>query len=867
MESKKSRIPGIPCWLLKRTYILDIEEGYIGDIEEEFHEILNNKGRRRAFVWIWVHAAMAILKTLKRSFLRGGDLFKNDLKIAARNTKKHKGFSFINITGLAVGMTVCLLLLQYVTYERSYDDFHENGDNIVRLRLTNFAGSHGAAGRAVKESFPEVLDYVKLNRSNAGGLYSFGEKIFQDEKAFFASSSFFRVFSFKLLKGDPDTALSEINTAVLTESAAKRYFGTTDPIGKSFRFQGKIPFEVTGVVEDVPDNSHFHFDLLLSHKTLIKIKGEWIESTWISCPFYTYLCLRPDTDVEIFTMKLSEFFEKKEAEIPKNERDELEYHLQPLKSIHLFSRLDFEIENNGNGRLVYFLTAVALLILAIAWINYINLSVVKSMERAREIGIRKVVGAFRVQLIQQFLSESLLFNFISAALAIVIALLTIPHFNRLAGIPPSFMLWSDLEFWLVLVSMFFAGSFLSGLYPAFILSSYKPSAVLKGRSFRSGKGRLLRKCLVVFQFGISFALIAGTFTVYKQISFMKSQDLGIDIDQTLVVRGPQYSVSDDRLFSPLDAFKTEVKRIPAVSHAAVSTFVPGEDAWVRHSARRKNVPKGDEKEFRIIGVDNDYIDFYELDIMAGRNFYKNIGADQNSLIINEAALEQLDFKSPDDAVDQDIIYRDKPHRIVGVIKNYHQESLKKNYEPQFLYRFLWNAKFSLKVNTWNLQETILSIQKTWNRIFPSYPFEYFFLDEHFDRQYRADVQFGKISGLFTFLAIFIGCLGLFALSLYETVLRTKEIGIRKILGASTRSVLTMLLKDSIFLIFLSSIIASPVSYFYFHNWLGNYAFRIEIGWWFFSIPVIFILFIALSSVSYSTLKASLANPVENLRYE
>ena len=864
---KKARIPAIPRWLLKQICVSGIDEGYSGDIEEEFNEILNRRGRVKAVFWIWFHAAMGIPGAMKHHFLWGGEMFKNYLKIALRNTKRHKGFSFVNITGLAVGMAVCLLLLQFVTYEQSYDDFHENGENIFRLRLKDFAGSHGAAGRAVKEAFPEVLEYVKLNKSFAGGAYSSGDKIFQNEKAFYATESFCEVFSFNLLKGDPETALSRVNTAVLTESAAKRYFGTEDPIGKLIRFQGRNAYEITGVAEDVPANSHFHFDILISYKTLIKRRGEWIESTWISCPYYTYLYLRPETDRQAFQTKLTNFFEQKEREIPKDKREDLDYHLQPLGDIHLFSNLDFEIESNGNGRLVLFLTIVALLILAIAWVNYTNLSIVKSTERAKEIGIRKVVGAFRVQLIKQFLSESLFFNIISAALAIFIVLLAMPHFNKLVGIPLSFVLWNNFRFWLILISMLSAGSILSGLYPAFVLSSSKPSAVLKGHSFRSGKGRVLRKCLVVFQFGISFALIAGTFTVYKQISYMKSQDLGVDIDQTLVVRGPQYSVSDDRLFSPLETFKTEIKRIPAISNATVSTFVPGEDAWVRHSGRRKNVPRGEGSDFRIIGIDNDFIDFYQLEIMAGRNFYKNISADQNSLIINKAAMDLLGFESPEDAVDTEIIYRDQPHTIVGVINNYHQESLKKNYEPQFLYRFLWNAKFSLKVNTIDLQKTLSSIQKTWNRIFPGYPFEYFFLDEHFDNQYRADVQFGRIAGLFAFLAIFIGCMGLFALSLYETILRTKEIGIRKILGASIRGILSLLLKDIVLLVFFASIIASPMSYFYFHNWLGNYAFRIDIGLWFFLIPLLLTLLIALSAVSYNTIKASLANPVDNLRYE
>ncbi|UCC40971.1 MAG: ABC transporter permease, partial [Candidatus Aminicenantes bacterium] len=850
MRDKKPRLPRIPYWLLKQMYAFDIEEGYAGDIEEEFNEILLRKGRKKAVSWIWIHAIMAIPKTMQLYLVWGKDMFKNYIKIALRNIKRHKGFSFINISGLVVGMAVCLLLFQYVTFEQSYDDFHENAENIYRLNLTNFAGSHGAAGRTVKEAFPEVLEYVKLNKSFSMGIYAYEERKFQEKKVFFATESFLKVFSFNVLKGDPETSLSGVNTAVLTESAAKRFFGTEDPIGKSIRYEGINDYEIKGVVEDVPANSHFHFDILVSYKTLIRRRGEWIESTWISCPYYTYLYLRPGTDIEAFETKLKEFFKQKEKEIPKDKREDLDYHLQPIRDIHLFSNLDFEIENNGDGRAVYFLTVIALFILVIAWTNYINLSIAKSLERAKEIGIRKVVGAFRIQLIKQFLSESLLFNIVSAVLAIFIVQISSPYFNQLVNIPLAFTLWNNIKSWLILILMFSAGALLSGLYPAFVLSSFKPSAVLKGKSIRSGRGRVLRKCLVVFQFSISFALITGTLTVYKQISFMKSQDLGVNIDQTLVVRGPQYSRSYYGFLNTLETFKTEVKRIPAVSQAAVSTFVPGEDAWVRHGGRRRNVPKGDEKEFRIIGVDSDFVDFYQLEILAGRNFHKNLIADQNSLIINEEALKLLDFKSPDDAAGEEILYRDKPNRIVGVIKNYHQESLKENYKPLFLGRSFWGSNFSLKVDTRNLPKTISSIQDTWNKVLPGYPFDYFFLDDHFDSQYRADVQFGKTSGLFAFLAIFIGCLGLFGLSSYETILRTKEIGIRKILGASVLGTLTLLLKDITKLIFLAIAITLPISYFYFHSWLGNYAFRIGIGLWFFLIPTMLILIIALSAVGY-----------------
>lgn len=800
-------------------------------------------------------------------------MFKNYLKIAYRYVLKNKFCSSINIIGLAVGIAVCLLILQYVTYELSYDKFHKNLDDIYRLELEGFAGSHGAAAHAVKEAFPEVRDYVKLNLSNTEGIYSNEDIKFREEKVFFATDSFLNVFSFNLLKGDPKTALLEVNSAVLSESTAKKYFGSEDPFGKSIIFGGTQRYKITGIVEDVPANSHFHFDMLISWPTLVRMRGGWIESSWTSRPYYTYLLLKTETDSEAFETKLKEFFEQKEKEINKKEREELDYHLQPLKDIHLFSNLDFEIEKNGDARTVYFLTIIALVVLTIGWINYINLSTARSMERAKEIGIRKVVGAFRIQLVRQFLTESLLFNIAAVILAIITVHVFLPHFNQLTGTPLSFTLWSNAWLWLVLISMFVLGILLSGLYPAFVLSSFKPVAVLKGKLARSGKSGALRKCLVVFQFAASIILITGTMTVYRQISFMKAQDLGVNLDQTLVVRSPGVFSNSSYIhfLNRVETFKAELERIPAVSKTTASTFFPGEYSWVRHGARRISERKTDEKEFRITNIDNDFVDFYEIEILAGRNFSYDFRMEYNCLLINEEALKLFGFESPEDAINEQIIYGNNaiPLKIIGVIKNYHQESLKHAYNPTLFLRTLarWRTNFSLRVSPENLSQTISSIQSIWNRVFPGNPFEYLFLDEHFDRQYHEDRQFGKISGLFTLLAILIGCLGLFGLSYYNTILRTKEIGIRKVLGSSISGILILLLKDLFKLIFIAILIALPVSFFYFHNWLENYAFRIEIGWWFFSIPIMIILSIVLLTVGYNTAKSATANPVDSLRYE
>lgn len=866
---KQGKITKLPYWLIRNFYDSDVREGFAGDIEEEFEERIRTRGIRNAIIWISFHAIGALPNILKPIGLWSIAMFSNYMKIALRQIRKHKLYAILNVSGLALGMAVCVLLLQYVVYEIGFDRFHDNLEDIYRLRLTDFAGSHGAAGQTVKDAFPEVKAYVKLNKSNSEGVYSNGDIRFNEKEVFFTTASFFNVFSFRLIEGNPEDALSEVNCVVLTESTAKRYFGDENPLGKSITFKGVHEYKVTGIVRDAPPNSHFHFTMLVSWPTLMRIRGDWIESTWVSCPFYTYLLIEHGIDIENFRTKLKEFFKQKEKEIIKTDRETLDYHLQPLKSIHLHSNLDFEIEKNGDSRTIHFLTVIALLILIIAWINYVNLTTARAVDRAKEIGIRKVVGAFRIQLIRQFLLESLFLNMAAAVLSLVIVYVSMPHFNRLAGTSLSFSLWVDARFWMIYLSLFTSGVFLSGFYPSFILSSFTSAAAIKQKSL-SKKG-VLRKGLVIFQFAASAILIAGTLTVYKQILFMKSQELGVDIRQTLVIQSPD--VRMDRSYNEflirLVTFKTELKRIPTVHDAAASTFIPGEDVWVHHVARRTDRPRQDEKELRAVGVDNDFLDFLEVEILAGRDFSDNFRADFRSVILNEEAVRLLGFESSEDAINKQLIYRRHPSplRIIGVIKNYHQESLKYDFKPMIFTRSLWKANFSIKLNTTDLSETIKSIRDTWYRVFPGSPFDYFFLDAYFDSQYRTDIRFGKISGMFAFLTIFIGCLGIFGLSSHDTVVRTKEIGIRKIFGASLLRILTSLLSDMMRLIYLSFFIALPVAFFYFRGWLGRYAFRTNIGWWFAGIPILLISSVALLAVGFNTIKTARANPVETLRYE
>ncbi|MFC1724425.1 FtsX-like permease family protein [candidate division KSB1 bacterium] len=548
----------------------------------------------------------------------------------------------------------------------------------------------------------------------------------------------------------------------------------------------------------------------------------------------------------------------------------MNYQLQPLKSIHLHSKYSFELEENGDIKTVYFLVFITALILLSAWINYINLFTAISVERTKEIGIRKVVGALRSNLISQFLAESALFNITAVILALSIVKISLSFFSQFTGIPDYFMLWNLKNFWVILVIMCTIGIFSSGLYPAFVISSFRAVTALKGKLIENSRSNILKKCLVIFQFAVSIALIAGTLTVYRQIQFMKNQELGIDINSTVVIKAPGVfnTSSASANVNKVSAFKTALNNMPAVNKSAVSSFVPGEYVLNIHGARRLYEPLEKAKEFHILSIDQDYLNLYKIDLLAGRNFSDDYSADREKIIINEAALPLLNFNNPEDAVGEKIYLETAQLEILGVAKNFHQQSLKYDYVPLVIHNAAFRGgNFSVKIQTDDLPVTITSIKNVWEEFFPGNPFDYFFLDEHFNRQYNTDMKFGQVSGLFTFLAILIGSLGLFGLVSLNLSIRTKEIGIRKTLGASIFSIIILLIRDFMKLIIAAVVIALPVSYFYYNNWLTNYAFRTDLGWWFFIIPVILISIIVFLTVFFKVTKASLSNPVDSLRIE
>jgi putative ABC transport system permease protein len=806
-------------------------------------------------------------------------MFKNYFKIAWRNISRHKRYSLINVIGLAIGMAACLLILQYVAFELSYENFQINKDRIYRVKQdrydngklsTEWASGAYAVGNSFKDEIPEIEDYVKLVGRDAVIAERDNQPV-QIKKVFFASGSFFRIFTYPVVEGNANNALTEPFTAALSETTARTLYGTTHIVGKRLTLNRSTDYTITAVYKDAPANTQIKPDLLLSYVTFVKrttdSTGRGPETAWEWDGCLTYLLLRPGVDPQVVEKKFKPIVDKFVGADMKKFNSAVTYSLQPLKDIHLYSHYIGEPESNGDGKTVYLLLGIAFFIVVIAWVNYINLATARAINRAKEVGIRKTVGSQRRQLIAQFLSESALLNLFALLLAALIVVAAIPGFNRLSGQNLSFSLFAKTDF-LGLTALFIIGTFFSGLYPAFVLSGFKPIEVLKGKLTTTGKGALLRKGLVVFQFAASLFLLIGTLTVYQQIKFMRQQTLGINIDQTLVVRPPKV-LTDSTYLRNMTALKEELNQQTSVKGVTVSSSIPGEAVdWNAGGIKLVGTDESTQKQYRVIGVDYDYLKLYGIKLIAGRTFSKEFGSDDHSVIFNEKGFEQLGLNKPEDAIGKKIDFWGEQYTIVGISENFHQQSLRESFEP-LIFRLIPDVHGYLSVKTPALKagQTISQVKASWNKFFPGNTFEYFFLDDHFNEQYKADQRFGQVFGLFTSLAILVACLGLFGLASFTTLQRTKEIGIRKVLGASVPQILKLLYREFALLLAIAFVIAVPIAWYVVSNWLQSYAFRIDIHWSYFIIPFVTIVIIALLTVSFQSVKAALSNPVKSLRTE
>jgi putative ABC transport system permease protein len=810
-------------------------------------------------------------------------MFKNYLKTALRSFLKHRTFTILNVTGLSIGLMASLLILQYVKYERSFDRFHSRASDIYRIEYDYWqngklrfecAAAVPAVGPALKNNFPEVERFTRLYPVDGIMIYDSPENgviSHRETKMQITDSSVFKVFDWKLLKGNVNEVLKGPGKVVISQSAAKKYFGDKDPMGKTMSWNGDRKFEVSGVFEDVPVNSHIKFDFLFSYETLydpnVPVTENPAETAWGWYDFNTYVLLRAGTDVAALQAKWDDFLYKTRHENWEKRSFKQGFVLQPMTDIHLYANLlqESQPEERGDGDSVYALTFIALFILIIAWVNYINLATAKSFDRANEVGVRKAMGAQASQLMKQFLAESFLVNLFASVIAIIAVRALWPFFAQLSGraIPVSYML--DVNFWLLLTGLFLVGTLLSGSYPALVLSRFKPVSVLKGKVMRTSQGNFLRKGLVVFQFSASVVLIVGSIVVFQQLTFMRAQRLGIDISQTLVIKGP--GVADSTFREKAESFKAAAIGISGVKSVTASTNVPGDEIFWAGSVRR--LVGGPENSISgyTVGIDHEYINAFGLQLAAGRSFERQLTDDNRYVIINRAMAEALDFKSPESALGEKIIQGDTME-VIGVLENYHQMSLKEAVVP-LIFRYTPGfARFlSFKVETENYPALLAAIEEPWKTFFPGNPIDYFYLDQFFNRQYEADRQFGSIFTLFTGLAIFIACLGLFGLASFLTTQRTKEIGIRKVLGSTSTNIVLLLSRGFIQLVLIANLIAWPLAWYAMDNWLQGFPYRIQLNPVWFIIAGAGVVLIAFVSVGVQTLRAALVNPATTLKYE
>jgi putative ABC transport system permease protein len=623
-------------------------------------------------------------------------------------------------------------------------------------------------------------------------------------------------------------------------------------------------------MKDVPSNSHIKFDLLLSMQTLVDATDGDAETNWGWYDHNTYVTLADGTDPKAFDAKFAAYMQDIKGEQFAERNNLQEFVLQPITDIHLNSDLlqESEPQENGDAQSVYFLGILAIFILVIAWVNYINLASAKSMERAKEVGVRKVLGAHKSQLVRQFIVESIIVNLMAAAISLGIVAIVLPYFNNLTNSPLSLSLIFNSGTWLLIIAVFLLGAFLSGLYPAFVLSSFRPIVVLKGKMSSSGKGVVLRKSLVTFQFVSSVFLIAGTLIVYKQLTYLRNQDLGFDMEETLVLKGPGVLQVDSLFGNYLNGFKSGLLRNSSIEGFTTSSNVPGDEIFWTNGAKRAEAPNSDYKTVYNVGIDYDCIPTYEIEIVAGRNFDLSFKTDTAAVILNVAGTKFLGFESPGAAIGQKISHGGMDKTVIGVLDNYNQMSLKNTVSP-ILYRLTPtnDTFFSLKVKSNNASKTLTEVEAEWNRFFPGNPFDYFYLDTFFNRQYGKEDQFGKVFSIFSGLAIFVSCLGLFGLSAFSALQRTKEIGIRKVLGASVPNILLLLSREYVILISLAVVIGIPLTYVAMDSWLNNFPYRTNIGWTLFAAAACIILVVALLTVGYQTIRTARANPSSTLRDE
>jgi putative ABC transport system permease protein len=861
---RKDRQP--PAVVAKFLYLLLPEperRALMGDYAELFWELADRRGRFIACFWYWVQILLKLCSSIRDSIQWSVVILRNQMVIACRNIKKNKVYSTINLFGLSIGLTAFLLIMLFVRYEFSYDRYHAQARNIYRILHENsgmkyresnvFFATPGPMAQALVREFPEVRAATRLVKSG-DVILNRGDESHRETQLYWADPQTFSIFSFPLVRGDKDHILKDPFAILLSQRAAQRYFGDTDPIGGiiTYRIRERIfRFHVEGIFRDIPQNSHFIMDVVAPLETLAKIHGADL-TDWGDTNYKTYILLENGADPRIIDQKLPAFMDKVRAHGVGTDRAEgSRFFLQSLIRIHLHSQVQMDFTSPGDFRLVFLLASIASLILIIACINYMNLAMAQSMKRTNEVGLRKVVGAARSQLIWQFLGDSFVLTFLSIALAVVWVLVSLPTFNNFIEKDIVFNPFCDPVLLLGLMLLTAVVSATAGGYPAFVVSGFSPSAAFKDAGVSMSKGRGLRYILIVFQFTTAISLIICTLVVGNQLRFICGRDLGYERERIVVL------TTNRGMRSNLDAFKNELLRNHAVTIIASSSELP-DNVF--------SFGMMDESPRYTLQTDHNFVDLYGLKIIQGRGFSTSISSDAaGDLLINESASVALGWDNP---VGRTFNLWGEDRPIVGLIKDFHLHPLHLPIMPLFI---VHNPdvlnRISIKIRGENIPQTLEFIRATWERFAPGFPFEYAFFDDIVDRSYHSERRMEILFSAFAWLAVIIACLGLFGLASFTAQQRTKEIGIRKVVGASAPSIFLNLSRGFIKSIVLANVMAWPIAYFVMNRWLQNFAYRIHLDIWIFIFAGLAALFIALLTVSYQTIKAARANPIDSLRYE
>lgn len=866
-------------WFCNPDYYEDIK----GDLDELYQRQLAYTSAQAADLQYVLEVLKLFRPTIIRpikglAFTNQKDMIQNYFKIAFRNFLKHKTYTAIHILGLALGLAAFLLINQYTSFEKSYDVFHYQPDQLYRLTTDNIvdgnlqvgdAMSFAPSGKALMDELPEVVSYTTTYKTWRM-IFKKGEEPIEEDLVTAVDSNFLNLFHYKLIKGSKENILNEPNTIVLTKSMARKYFDDADPMGQSIEVLGRYnrPFEVVGVLEDVPENTHYPFNALISLKTL---KERVERDAWRGFNYYTYLLLDKNADLEQLNAKLPPLAKKLIGE-----ESNLYFNLQPVPSIHLESDLTFEPGIHGSNKAVNFLSIISLFILLIAWVNYINLSTARAVERAKEVGLRKVVGARKRQLIGQFLVESLLINFLGAIAAIMLAELLLPYFNGLVGKTVLTEVWTNPDFLKKLAVFFLLGTFVAGFYPAIVLSSFSPIGVLKGTFSRSKQGVLLRKSLVIVQFAASLILIANTLIVYKQVSYMTNLDKGMDISKVIGFQNPQRSNDESEAFeSKYEAFTAALENLEGVElTGAISNLPGGGSADISSTSGGIRIVGKTERinsTIYMTSLDEKARSTLGIELITGRDFNRDFADDTAAIIVNLSLLEKLNVADPASMLNEKVQFGRDPdndkYQIVGVFDDYNRTTLKNNVEPTVFFLNTTASNTVAKLSSNKPSATIASIQDTWKQFFPDAPFDYTFLDQRFAKLYQEDKKFGFIFANFSILAILVASLGLFGLASFLSVQRTKEVGVRKVLGASVSNIILLFFKDFIWLILIAVVVGIPLIYLSMNQWLNNYAYRIDFPWWVALVAMLAVSLFAFITVGYQTYKVAILNPARTIRHE